>query len=245
MIELAIDTSTRYAAVGLSQGGEPLAELTWRSERNHTIELMPSVQRLLAGTGVQVRDLGAVFTAIGPGGFSALRVGMSAAKGMAEALDIPLVGVGTLEVEAFPYADAGRPVCPILEAGRSEVAWGLFQQEEDCWRCLRPGQITSVEELCEDLPAGVILCGEGLWTVRPRLLPNAVERAVLIAPPPPTRRASVLARLGAQRFAEGRVDDRAALQPLYLRSPSITPPKEPGRQRVQRISRDTPQGGTR
>ena len=244
-MELAIDTSTRYAAVGLSQGGEPLAELTWRSERNHTMELMPSVQRLLAGAGVQVRDLGAVFTAIGPGGFSALRVGMSTAKGMAEALDIPLVGVGTLEVEAFPYADTGRPVCPILEAGRSEVAWGLFQQEEDCWRRLRPGQITSVEELCAELPAGAILCGEGLWTARPRLLPDALERAVVIALPPPTRRASVLARLGAQRLAEGRVDDRASLQPLYLRSPSITPPKDPGQRSVQKISGDISQGGTR
>ena len=221
-MELAIDTSTRYAAVALSREGEPVAELSWRSEQNHTVELMPSVQRLLEGAGAKVQDLTAVFVAIGPGGFSALRVGMSAAKGMAEALDVPMVGVGSLEVEAFPYAATGRPVCPILEMGRGEVAWALFHEAEGCWRCLKEPEIASLEELGRGIPAGAVLCGEGLWAVRSRLPVEVTEVADLIAMPPPTRRATTLARLGASRLAAGRHDDRASLQPLYLRPPSIT-----------------------
>jgi tRNA threonylcarbamoyl adenosine modification protein YeaZ len=221
-MELAIDTSTRYAAVALSREGEPVAELSWRSEQNHTVELMPSVQRLLEGAGMKVQELTAVFVAIGPGGFSALRVGMSAAKGIAEALDVPIVGVGSLEIEAFPYADTGRLVCPILEIGRGEVAWTLFQESEGRWRCLKDPEITSPEEMGGGIPAGTVLCGEGLWAVKSRFPVEVTEVADLLAMPPPTRRATTLARLGAARLAAGQHDDRASLQPFYLRQPSIT-----------------------
>ena len=89
-MELSIDTSTRYASIGLSSGGESVVELTWRSDRNHSVELIPSIQMLLKRVGIALRDLEAIYIASGPGGFSALRVGMSAAKAMAMSLDIPL-----------------------------------------------------------------------------------------------------------------------------------------------------------
>ena len=125
-MELCIDTSTRYAGVVISHHGEPQWETCWVSRRNHTVELAPTIQMLLGKTGASPGDLDAVFLAVGPGGFSALRVGMSAAKGMAEGLDIPLVGVGTLELEAFPYAGTGRSLYPLLDVGRGEVAWAAL-----------------------------------------------------------------------------------------------------------------------
>ena len=82
-MELSIDTSTRYASIGLSGQGEPVIELTWRSDRNHSVELVPNVRRLLKRAAIGVGDLEAIFIASGPGGFSALRVGMSVAKAMA------------------------------------------------------------------------------------------------------------------------------------------------------------------
>ena len=231
-MELAIDTSTRYAAVALMEGERPLAEFSWRSERNHTVELAPLVQGLLDWPPARGLALEAVFVALGPGGWSSLRVGLSAAKGLTEARDMPLVGVGTLEVEAFPYGATGLPICPLLEVGRGEVAWALFQEEGGCWSQLRPEAVSSPEEVCRSLPPDTLLCGEAAWALGDRLRDALVldggarsGGVRVLAVPPPTRRAVTLARLGAFRLAAHGPDDRASLQPLYLRRPSITPPR--------------------
>ena len=91
-MELCIDTSTRYASVSCSDKGELLQELTWRSQRNHSVELAPAVETLLARQKVSVKDLEAVFVAKGPGAFSALRVGMSLAKSLSVGAEIPRSG---------------------------------------------------------------------------------------------------------------------------------------------------------
>ena len=123
-MELQIDTSTRYAAVGLSVEGESLVEIAWRSERNHSVELVPAINRALDQAGRRLSDLDAVFTASGPGAFSALRVGMSTAKAIASTRGIPLVTVGTLDLEIQPFRSLGLPICAIASAGRNRLYVG-------------------------------------------------------------------------------------------------------------------------
>ena len=89
--------------------GRPVYSLTWRSAYNHTSLLMPAVRQSLQQLGISARELEAVAVALGPGGFSALRVGISAAKGLALPWDTPLVGVGTLETEAYPLRRNRQP----------------------------------------------------------------------------------------------------------------------------------------
>ena len=117
---LAIDTSTRYAGVALADDQRVIAARTWYSTANHTTELMPAVAQLLQGRATAVQDLEGVAVALGPGGFSALRVGVSVAKGLAAAGGLKIVGVGSLDLEAFPYAGSGLPVCSLwrLDEGR-------------------------------------------------------------------------------------------------------------------------------
>ena len=126
-MELAIDTSTRYAGVCLSQEGRVLVSRSWYSRQNHTVELLPAVQELLKEAGAIARDLECVFVAIGPGGFSALRVGLSTAKGLCTGLNIPLVALNTLDVEAEPYRDHELPACALLDMGRGEAAARLLR----------------------------------------------------------------------------------------------------------------------
>lgn len=215
---LAIDTSTRYAGVALWREGLLLYEVAWRSERNHTVELAPAVDLALKRVGATPADLQGVAVALGPGSFSALRAGLGLAKGLAEALDIPLVGVGTLEVEAWPWRGLGAPVCPLLPMGRGEVAWALFQGQGEGWGQTHPEALAPLEAVLEGLPRPVVVCGEGAGLVGGR----AGQGVYLAEVPPPTRRPGVLALLGARRLERGGGDDRATLQPLYLRRPSIT-----------------------
>ena len=123
-MELSIDTSTRYASVALSNNGQVTHALSWRSEQNHSVECVPAMRRLMEQAGVSPEDVKAVFVARGPGGFSALRVGVSVAKAMSMAQGIPLVAVGSLHVEAYPYLGLGRPVCAIMAAGRKTLIRG-------------------------------------------------------------------------------------------------------------------------
>ena len=91
---LAIDTSTRYAGIALlDQEGRPLQLLQWRSQHNHSVELLPAIQTLLGAEKVAIRDLAGIAIALGPGSFSALRVGLGIAKGFALAWKLPFKAV--------------------------------------------------------------------------------------------------------------------------------------------------------
>ena len=216
-MELAIDTSTRYASIGLSSQGESVVELTWRSERNHSVELVPSIMRLLKRAGIGVGDLSAIYIASGPGGFSALRVGMSAAKAMAVSLDIPLVAVGTLDIEAQPYLGLGSPVCALVGAGRRRVYVGDFREgAQPVYRVIEHG------ELATAAPSDALFCGEGVSQVA-EVIRDAFGASTKIASASlPTRHAGALAEVGYRMLREGSVADAMSLEPLYLRSSQVS-----------------------
>ena len=218
---LSIDTSTRYAGVAVSNDAGVLSIRCWFSKLNHTAELMPTVSSLLREQGATPAGLTGISVALGPGGFSALRVGVSAAKGLALALGIPLVGIGTLDLEAFPFLGSGLPVCAWLDAGRREVATACFNGDG---RRSREDLIRPPDELLDGITEKTIICGEGVTQWTGLVATTLGDRAVLTQPNPMGRTWS-LAQLGSRRLAAGEVDDLASLQPYYLRMPSIGGPK--------------------
>ena len=226
---LAIDTSTAYAGVLLWDDDKPVYSLTWRSAYNHTSLLMPAVRHSLQQAGISARELEGVAVALGPGGFSALRVGISAAKGLALPFGMPLVGVGTLEAEAYPYAETGSPVCPLLNIGRRDMAWACYQKVNGDWRKTRDEEITPNTDLAGVLPTDAVICGEGILTAKSILRDAELQFDHLMAYPGPSLRLWALAHLAAERLQRGQADDAASLQPLYLRRPNITPPNPPRR----------------
>ncbi|MDE2899403.1 MAG: tRNA (adenosine(37)-N6)-threonylcarbamoyltransferase complex dimerization subunit type 1 TsaB [Chloroflexota bacterium] len=223
-MELCIDTATRYAGVALAEAGRIVAEASWHSRNNHTAELAPAVVGLLAETGTDARELTGIVAVIGPGGFSALRVGLGFAKGLAEPLDIPIAPVSALEVEAARHfeSEAG-PLLPLLEVGRDRVAWCVYERAGDEWWRTTEEQVTTVAEMVSAAPSDAVYCGEGAWHTAERLRELAAD-ARIIALEPPTRSLAVLAALGHSALASGGVPERQTLEPNYLRPPSITMP---------------------
>ncbi|MBM3156764.1 MAG: tRNA (adenosine(37)-N6)-threonylcarbamoyltransferase complex dimerization subunit type 1 TsaB [Chloroflexi bacterium] len=221
-MELAIDTSTEIAGITLSSEGKVIAELTWRAGQNHTAGLMPNLNHLLAQAKLSLKDINGIIVAKGPGSFNGLRVGMSAAKGFASALNIPLVGISTLEVEAFPYSSTGLPICPIFNAGRGEVAAALFQTRRGKWLRLTQEHITTIESLVNDIKARTIFCGEITRDMQLQLKAKLGRKASIVDSSAALRRSGYLAELGWSRLKAGDFDNTATLEPLYLRRPSIT-----------------------
>jgi tRNA threonylcarbamoyl adenosine modification protein YeaZ len=228
-MELAIDTATEIASIALSSEGRVEAEMSWPSVQNHTVELIPNLLHLIRQAKIEPggqwrAKIEAIIVSKGPGSFNGLRVGVSTAKGLAFALDIPLVGIGTLEVEAFPYAETGLPICPLQEAGRGEIATALYQMQNGEWQKIGAEHITTVEGLCPDIVSRTLFCGRFSPHTAKWIADNLGERAVIV--PGTIRRAGFLTELGWKRLERGERDDVATVQPLYLRRPAITEPKK-------------------
>jgi len=221
-MELAIDTSTEIAGIALSSQGEIIAELTWHAGQSHTTELVPKLNCILEQTKLNLKDVTGVIVAKGPGSFNGLRVGMSFAKGLALSLHIPIVGISTLEVEAFPYAATALPVCPIQNAGRGEIATALFQTKRGKWRRVVEEHITTIEKLIPEFKGPTIFCGEMPQAVMLQLEEKLGRKARIIKGSAGLRRAGYLAELGWRRLKAGDFDHSPTLEPLYLRRPAIT-----------------------
>jgi tRNA threonylcarbamoyl adenosine modification protein YeaZ len=229
-VELAIDTATDTASVAVSRQGVPVAETSWHAGQNHTVNLMPNALHLLALAGGEMNKIEAVFVALGPGSYNGLRAGLSAAKGLAFSLNIPLAGIGTLEIEAYPYADTGLPICVIQNAGRGEIAAATYRMSDTGWRKLIDENITTLDALCNAIDTKTIVCGQ--FAAFPENQPEPArfitERLgdLAIIRENTLRHAGILAELGWKKLQRGEADDIATLQPLYLRRPSITKPRE-------------------
>ncbi len=227
---LALDTSTRYAGVALANEDRVVASHSWHSTYNHTTELMPAVVHILDHAGITAAELDGVVVALGPGGFSALRVGISAAKGLALVEKKPIVGVGSLDLEAYPYIGSETQVCALLEAGREECATALFGPDG---ARLQGDKVYTVEHLLAEVISPTIFCGEGVTAWQDQISATLGSQAQIVRPVPASR-VWALAAIGREKLAAGEVDDLTILQPEYLRMPSIGVPKQ--RDRV-------PQGG--
>ncbi|MFC2033940.1 tRNA (adenosine(37)-N6)-threonylcarbamoyltransferase complex dimerization subunit type 1 TsaB [Chloroflexota bacterium] len=225
MMQLAIDTSTDTAGLALVQSGEVLAELTWRCGPNHTTQLLPGLSHLLEQAELNIQSVDCIIVARGPGSYNGLRVGISTAKGLAFSLGVPIVGVSTMEVEAYQHTDTGLPVCPIFNAGRSEIATATYQKKNGKWKQVIAEHITTIDDLCSKITTKTVFCGEFVVVINEQLRAKLKQKAVILSPAVNLRRAGFLAELGLKRFESGDYDDPATLQPMYIRGPSITKPK--------------------
>ena len=232
---LSIDTSSRYGGAALSgDDGQVVEARMWRSTANHTAQLMPVVNELLSARGLRAAELSAVAVALGPGPFSALRVGVSAAKGLAMAGGFPIIGVDTLLLEAWPHLTVSAhnqppgegSVSSWLDAGRSEVAAGVFNAGGER---LTDDRVDSPADLLQQdfgRPLTTVYCGEAAWARREEIAVLAGNRSEFIVMPwTPAARLWALAELAARRLNGGQSDDLATLQPYYLRMPTIGAPR--------------------
>ena len=219
-MQLAIDTSTDSASLALVRDGEVLAESTWRSQQNHSVELLPKLVQLLNEAEAGIQAIRGIIVAKGPGSFNGLRVGLSTAKGLAFSLKVPIIGISSLELEAYRHAETSLPICPIFNAGRGEIATALYQKKDNKWRQLTAEHITTVDTLASEITTKTIFCGEYVAVIADQLKKKLKQKAVI--PAAELRRASLMVELAKERLEAGDYDNPTTLQPLYLRRPAIT-----------------------
>ncbi len=217
---LAIDTATRVASIALYDATGVLAEETWRSRNNHSVELMPAVTRLVERQQKTLSDISGVAVSLGPGSFTGLRIGLSLAKGLCLALQAPIIGVSTLQVTAYAAGDPGCPILAIAEAGRGRICVGEFAYHDGLPEMQGDISLHRTAEWYPDLADYVLITGEIDPPLADRLaeLPGA-ERLSIVSPAGAVRRAGFLAELAWDRLQNGESDDLDTLEPLYIQQP--------------------------
>lgn len=220
---LAIDTSSNDSGVALLDGGTIVAECAWHSGRRHAEQVLPTIDLLLHNLDATPADLRAVAVAIGPGSWSGLRVGISIAKALCIAHDLPIVGVSTLDILAFPFrGTVSRTVIPLVRLGRDRYGAATYVVDGDTLRRDGPLYNMSLDEL-RMFRGDIFVCGEIDDAARALLEQQPDTSVHFAAGIDAVRRPSALALLAWQRVQAGSIDDLATLEPIYLGSPVKEP----------------------
>ena len=217
---LAVETATAWQSVALLDGERVLARCDQDAAGSHARLLLPAIDRLFSTAGLVPAKLDGLIVSIGPGSFTALRVGLATVLGIRTVTQLPLVVVPTLEGMAWNLRNAPDPLCPVITCRRGEVYWALFQ-----WRGaehldrLMSEQVGTPEILGKQLSGRMVLYGEGWEAEKAAIQASAAQSAVIIEAAPQMRPSAVSVGLaGLVRLARG---ERAGLgfSPLYVQRP--------------------------
>ncbi|ACX51320.1 peptidase M22 glycoprotease [Ammonifex degensii KC4] len=218
---LGIETSTAQALSVAVVGEEGLlAEATARGERWHAERLFSFIEWVLESAEVKLEELGGIAVSTGPGSFTGIRLGVAAAKTLAQVLNLPVFGVPTLEALALPWQYCALPVCPLVPSRRQEVFAALYRQGE---LLKEPWAASPAEVAAELRPLGpILLTGAGAKLHAPVFRELLGEQAIFPTPLPDGPSAQVVASRGLDFLKQGMKGDLFELSPIYLRPPAIS-----------------------
>ncbi|MBR4953825.1 MAG: tRNA (adenosine(37)-N6)-threonylcarbamoyltransferase complex dimerization subunit type 1 TsaB [Oscillospiraceae bacterium] len=153
MVILAFDSSAKAASVALCRDGQLISQYYQASGLTHSRTLLPMAEDLLKNADMTLKDVDAVAVAHGPGSFTGVRIGVSAVKGLCWGLDIPAIGVSTLEAMAYngECAPEGSIICCAMDARRNQVYNALFVFEGGELKRLSPDRAIGLDELSAEL----------------------------------------------------------------------------------------------
>jgi tRNA threonylcarbamoyladenosine biosynthesis protein TsaB len=216
---LGIDTATLVCSVALVTKDKMLAEYSLQVKKTHSERLLPLIAVVLKDAGLVPGDLNGVAVAAGPGSFTGLRIGIVTAKALGQALDVPLVGISTLEGLAAQHPYFPGIVCPILDARRSQVYNALFLAGTQSSRFTDDRALALIELLAElDLrPEPVLFVGDGVPVYRDAIVQHLGKRAHFAPPEDSICRGASVARLGLREIAAGGGCSWRELVPQYIR----------------------------
>ena len=230
---LHIETATDICSVALSEGDQQLSLVESGQERSHASLLNSFIRQSMVNAGKTLKDLDAVAVSKGPGSYTGLRIGVSTAKGLAYALEIPLIASGTLKnmaIGSLSLASIKKLVsacgdqlliCPMIDARRMEVYAGFYTKEGALYREVMADIIN--EESYRDILDSHHVCffGNGSDKCKPALTHPHAHFIDDIFPS-----ASSMIAPALKQYHEKKFEDVAYFEPYYLKDFIATVPKK-------------------
>ncbi len=232
---LAIETSSLVASVAILTDDIITAEYTMNHKVTHSQTLMPMIDEIIKRTETVIEDIDAIAVSAGPGSFTGLRIGSATAKGLGQALNIPLIHVPTLDAMAYNAFGYDGIICPIMDARRSQVYTGIYSFEGADLKTHQESTAISIMDLVEQLNSmkrKVLFIGDGIPVFTEFIKENA-DFEYCFAPANMNRqRAASVAMLGALYYTQGHIEQPEEHLPEYLRV------SQAERERAERLAQD-------
>lgn len=221
---LALDSSGLVASAALVEDDNLIAEYTIQYKKTHSQTLLPMLEEIRDMVELDLNTVDAIAVAAGPGSFTGLRIGSATAKGLAFALDKPIVPVPTVEGLAYQMYGTDALVCPIMDARRSQVYTGIYEfiftGNKYDMRVIKEQCALAFEEIAQalnDLGRKVVFLGDGVPVFQERMA-EVMRVPYTLAPAHRNRQsAACIAALGSLYYAQGKVESGAEHAPVYLR----------------------------
>jgi len=212
---LSIESTTSVCSVALHLDGRLIALMELHQENVHPQQLMLLIEQLMERSALTATHLDAVAVSSGPGSYTGLRIGLSIAKGLAFAKDIPLIGVDTLKALAKrvqPFLIGEARIVPMLDARRMEVYAAVFDQNLQEIEALAPKVFEKDNPYLGHLESGpVFFLGDGVKKLASLL---AHSRAKLLDLMPS---AETVGQLAYEKYQQQSFEDIAYFEPNYLK----------------------------
>lgn len=211
-IILNIDTAVESASVCLAKGGRSLQFAINSNQKDHSSWLHVTIQKIIVDTDTNLKDLEAVAVTIGPGSYTGLRVGLSTAKGLCFALNIPLIAINTLELIAYAVEKDGADfICSLIDARRMEVFMAVYDKKME--EIVKPvAMIIEPDSFDSLLASGKILfSGNGSKKLQNSIVhSNAIFNNTVAS-------AADMAPLSERLFVEKNFANLAYVEPFYIK----------------------------
>jgi len=222
MLVLGIETSTMTGGVALANDERIISEYTLNVRTTHTARLMPALDQILRDSSVDKREIDGIAISLGPGSFTGLRIGMATAKGLALGLDIPLLGVPTLDALARNVPFAAYQICTVLDAKKKEIYYSIYrysgEHADSPLHRQVPYQVVSPDKLVSQIDEKTIFLGDAVAAYGNFIGENLGELALFAPKTQRFPRAATVAEIGLAKLKAGEHLDVAFAEPIYIRA---------------------------
>lgn len=214
MIILALHSTTPRLGVAITRDGRVLGERILPPSREHLENIALAIRDLAEETEVALGDVDGFAAAIGPGSFSGIRVGLAVVKGLALALNKPVVGVSSLEIIAWQALDRHGQAVPVIDARRGEGYAGVYTRSQDSLRTTEGPYLldpAGFSDLLSRYSVPIVVTGDPVMDEVADTMPHVVRSVADTASP------TACALLAEHRMKRGDTESPHALMPLYIR----------------------------
>lgn len=165
---LSIDTSSPICAVAILEDNKLIKEISQNSGLTHSEKLMPIINQILLDTNLKLKDIDLLVCDIGPGSFTGIRIGVATVKAFTDSLNIPCVGISSLEALSYNVSNANY-ICSLIDAKNDNAYCGVFDNKHTKIFDFSANHIDVIMDKLKSIPSPITFVGDGAVSYKEKI----------------------------------------------------------------------------